>query len=161
MQFVAASWRSLSETWMNVLGLSTSTQCSCRVPYSPKPGKDTPGDGTHECPCKSQPILTKVQQNQLLFGFHSFGVTGRAPFAPFSLSNLSWKLCCDQICSPFTVAHALEVVLVRLLDLSQRVVGSLVVREVHFLAFRDAEGLQGPSSLSVLVENHTSAPNPP
>ena len=55
----------------------------------------------------------------------------------------------------FTVAHALQVVLVRLLDLLQRVVGSLVVREVHFATFRDAEGGQGPSSLSVFVKNHT------
>ena len=55
----------------------------------------------------------------------------------------------------FTVAHASEVVLVRLLELLQRVVGSLVVREIHFFAFRNAEGGQGPSSLSVLVKNHT------
>ena len=54
-----------------------------------------------------------------------------------------------------TVAHALQVVLVRLLDLLQGVVRCRVVPEVHFATFRYAEGGQGPSSLNLLVKNHT------
>ena len=38
----------------------------------------------------------------------------------------------------FTVTHSFEVVLVRLLDLSQRVPCRLVVHDLHFAHFRDA-----------------------
>ena len=88
---------------MNVLGLSTSTQCPCRVVSSQNPGRGTPEDGKHECPCKYQPSSTKVQKQgvSLLFGVHSFGVTGTAPFAPLSLLNLSWKLCCEAAINMF------------------------------------------------------------